>query len=61
MGEMPLGVMTWVLSDPFKAVELAKAVGVKTMQLGCPRDEYYEEKKKEEFKKFLKPFLILFF
>jgi len=54
MEEMPLGVMTWVLSDPFKAVELANAVGVKTMQLGCPRDEYYEEKKKEEFKKFLK-------
>lgn len=51
---MPIGVMTWVSSDPFKAVLLAQAVGVKTMQLGCPTDEYYRGKKKEEFMKFLK-------
>ncbi|MEM2111183.1 MAG: sugar phosphate isomerase/epimerase family protein [Candidatus Bathyarchaeia archaeon] len=53
MEEMPVGIMTWVLSDPYKAVELARAVGVKTMQLGCPTDEYYSEQKKKEFKEFL--------
>jgi sugar phosphate isomerase/epimerase len=53
MEEMPVGIMTWVLSDPFKAVELAKAVGVNTIQLGCPTDEYYSRQKKKEFKKFL--------
>lgn len=53
MEEMPIGVMTWVLGDPFKAVRLAQAVGVRTMQLGCPPEEYYIGKKREEVKKFV--------
>ena len=53
MDEMPIGVMTWVLSDPFKAVGLAEAVGVRTMQLGCPPEEYYAGKKREEVKRFV--------
>jgi L-ribulose-5-phosphate 3-epimerase len=53
MEEMPIGVMTWVFSDPFKGVGLAQAVGVGTMQLGCPPEEYYAEGKREEVKKFV--------
>ena len=50
---MPVGVMTWVLSDPFKAVELARSVGVRTMQLGCPPDEYLSGNKRQELKRFI--------
>lgn len=44
---MPIGVMTWVLHDPIEAIELAQAVGVKTMQLGCPPDDYDSTRKNE--------------
>jgi len=47
MVEMPIGVMTWVLHDPIEALELAQAVGVKTMQLGCPPDDYDSERNNE--------------
>ena len=50
MEEMPIGVMTWVFRDPFTAVKLAQDVGVRTMQLGCPPEEYYSGKKRHEFK-----------
>lgn len=53
MDEMPLGVMTWVLGDPFKAARLAEDVGVKTMQLGCPPEDFYTRENTKEFKKFL--------
>jgi len=53
MEEMPIGVMTWVLADPMKALELAESVGVKNMQLGCPPDDY-DWKKKDEFIRHLK-------
>jgi sugar phosphate isomerase/epimerase len=53
MEEMPIGVMTWVLRDPIEALELAQAVGVKTMQLGCPPDDF-DSASKEEFKKLLR-------
>ena len=49
----PIGVMTWVLEDPYKAVKLALDVGVRTMQLGCPPDDFYKPEKIAEFKKFL--------
>jgi len=54
MEENPIGVMTWVLGDPYKAVELARAVGVKTMQLGCPPEEYYQGEKRERLLKFIR-------
>jgi len=47
MEEMPIGVMTWVLHDPIEALELAQAVGVKTMQLGCPPDDYDSARRNE--------------
>jgi len=53
MDEMPIGVMTWVLGDPFTAVKLAQDVGVETMQLGCPREEYSTGEKLREFKNFV--------
>ena len=53
MEEMAIGVMTWVFSDPFKAVGLAHDVGVETMQLGCPPDEYLSGSKRQEFKRFM--------
>ena len=53
MEKMPIGVMTWVLADPLKAIRLAESVGVKTMQLGCPPDDY-DPKKKAAFKGILR-------
>jgi len=53
MEAMPIGVMTWVLSDPIESLQLAKAVGVKSMQLGCPPDDYSLEEK-EKFKNLLR-------
>jgi len=50
---MPIGVMTWVLHDPIEALELAQAVGVKTMQLGCPPDDY-DSAREVEFLRLLK-------
>jgi len=50
----PIGVMTWVMEDPYKAVKLARDVGVRTMQLGCPPDDFYRHEKTAEFRKFLK-------
>jgi sugar phosphate isomerase/epimerase len=54
MEDMPIGVMTWAFGDPFKAVELALGVGVRTMQLGCPPDEYYATEKLLDFKRHVK-------
>ncbi|MBO3802845.1 MAG: TIM barrel protein [Candidatus Brockarchaeota archaeon] len=45
--------MTWVLRDPIESLGLALAVGVRTMQLGCPPDGYDPERK-EEFKELLR-------
>ena len=53
MEHYPIGVMTWVLEDPYKAVKLALDVGVKTVQLGCPPDDFYKHETIAEFKKFL--------
>jgi sugar phosphate isomerase/epimerase len=53
MERYPIGVMTWVLGDPYKAVRLALDVGIETMQLGCPPENFYKHEIIAEFKKFL--------
>jgi len=53
MGNYPIGVMTWVLEDPYKAVKLALDVGVRTMQLGCPPDDFFKHGAITEFKNFV--------
>lgn len=48
MEELDIGVMTWVGGDPIDAVKWVKSLGIPTMQLGCPPEEYFSGEKKEE-------------
>lgn len=48
MEELPIGVMTWVGGDPIEAIRWVKSMGIPTMQLGCPPEEFFSGEKKEE-------------
>jgi sugar phosphate isomerase/epimerase len=54
MEPMAIGVMTWEGADGLEAVRWVSSLGIKTMQLGCPPQEYFLGEKKKALIKELK-------